>query len=125
MHGVQKVVLGRVDGAGNNRPYVQLMLKRGKQVACQWIKRNIPNAAFLKQVIKAYPFSLEEKEALLKKVSEEFRNGKEIPEGEEELREFKNEEEKARLKARKGSLRPVIAQEKYNDFVRRRRARRG
>ena len=124
-NGVQKVVLGRVDRSGNNIPYARLMLKHGKQIACQWVKRNIPNATFLKQVIKAYPFSLEEKEALLKKASEEFRNGKEIPEGEEELREFKNEEEKARLKARKESLRPVIAQEKYNDFVRRRRARRG
>ena len=120
----QKVVLGHVNNCGDNVPYANLFFKEGKRIKCQWVKKTIKNEAFWKRVIQAFDLSLEDKEALLEQAAKAFRKDKQIPKTEAELRSFKNEEEKARLKARKASVKKTITQEKYQEIVRRRQARR-
>jgi len=115
--GTQEVVWGFINNDGNNEAHVKLHYKNGKQISCQWLKGNHTSQAW-KDVLKENPVNLEERARKLAEVVEKYREGKEIPTDESELREFKDNEEKAKLNSRMPEARKMTMSVK----IRRRRA---
>ena len=105
--GGQEVTWGFINGSGENEPHVRLIYRNGKQVACKWLKGN-HSSKIWKDILKEYPVNLEERAKKLTEVVEKYRQGKETPSDEAELRAFKDDEERAKAKARHGESKIIL-----------------
>ena len=106
--GYQEIERGFIGMDGTVKPHVRLTYRNGKQISCTWLKGNHTSKAW-KEILKESPRSFEKKAEKMAAAVAAYREGKEIPTDEAELRAFKDGEEKEKLKALAPEARMILS----------------
>ena len=105
--GRQEIERGFISTDGTVKPHIRMTYRNGKRVSCVWVKDNHTSQVW-KEILKESPRSFEKKAEKMAAAVAAYREGKEIPTDEAELRAFKDGEEKEKLKALAPEARMVL-----------------